>query len=160
MADQFERLAADIIAAINRINTSVQKLSTYISANTYSLGDGYVTEIAGIAALISGISIATELIGNMTTSSSLSGTMFVQQLTGLVAAIGAATADLENSLELISSAVESSGVSGSIMGIGWPILIAGSSVSASLGSSSMPVEKTLIGSSIGTTTGVAAKLWS
>lgn len=91
---QIERSVVNIIAALNRINASIQKTSVYISANTYALGDGYVINTVGVGGTLGILGITTLGVGSV----------------GGISEVLAEPGALDSQPELISSADSVSGV--------------------------------------------------
>lgn len=180
MSDQRNTLAAMIVAAIDRVNTSIQKTATYISANSFTLIGNGLAESAGVSALLGFLGVVTLVPGISTVSGGASGSLEVEtELIGALAAQSGEAGDLDILTGLGSSIVEISGIgaalgilevssdfSGLISAISGAsavrlntILMAGESDGVGVGSAELDVLVELAGISAGTTSGASSYMW-
>lgn len=79
--DQIERSVAAIIAAINRVNTSLQRMSTY--ENIIRLGTAAINEVVSVGGALGFLNVSTVLRGIAAGTTAADGTMKVsKQLAG------------------------------------------------------------------------------
>ena len=180
MADQTERIAVDIIAAINRINASVQGLSTYISGHSYAFGTTGVVESDGVSALLAGIAIDVELISSIAATSAASGHIeVIMELVGSAVAASTSAGDLYLAIDLpegstgeLSSVIgdlvrgraltSSSTIAAALVGIlsgDVHLKIRAASAAAAIAEANINITNQLAGSSVGVLAGTSAKLW-
>lgn len=101
--DRFNYYGESILTAIRAVNTSIQKTQSYIDANTFTLGEGSVVEIAGASGAIGGVAIDVELQGSVAASSTVLGDMKASHLMGASNAASGATATLVVPTNLVGS---------------------------------------------------------
>ncbi len=77
MADFWITQVNRIVTAINKVNTSVQKLGDYISANTYALGTASVIETVAVSAILASTKIIRTLIGSAASVATIVGALNV-----------------------------------------------------------------------------------
>lgn len=137
MADRVNVHHAELLAALQAINTSIQKLSTYLdgSAN-YSLGQGSVVEIAGASGAIGGVAVDIELQGSVTAASNVTGTVTDSFLVGSVSAVSSVVGNLVVPTNLVGSVSAISSATLAAMGDNREVLV-GSVTAASSASGAM-----------------------
>ena len=161
MADQIERSVAAIIAALNKINTSIQKTEGYVDQNSYAFGMATATEVIGVGGAIAGIAVETELIGTIAASCTTVGAMadMVKSIAGSIDAAGVTEAELKTITELIGD-LSSTAVLIGVFSDATILLEAVAVALSATDGSNLLVDTELIGTSVGVTTGAAAKLWT
>lgn len=121
--DQLIALTDRIVAAINRVNTSIQKTQTYIDANTFPLIGQGTAETAGVSGMLGILEVLTELgqalIIEIAATSGVEGSLDSQP--GCVGSVVAesnviASSDLDSTIKLVGSTDEIFSISGNLTG--------------------------------------------
>ena len=100
-----------IVDAINKVNTSIQKLGDYVDYNTYNLNADAITEISSVSAILASVEITTLLRGLTASIGSTTGVLnVVTNLIGNLAAAGGGSASLD--VALILGSGSTAGISG------------------------------------------------
>lgn len=159
MADQFERAVVSIIAALDRINTSIQKTATYKAGNLLTLGNGYTIETVGVGGALGGIEVDTELIGSLTGAAILLSYLEVlTELIGITEGACIVVGALDTEPELLGAIVADATMAGRVEGTSY-LMIGSSTGAAEIVSTELEVDTELIGSSVGEASGAAAYMW-
>ncbi|GAF94203.1 unnamed protein product [marine sediment metagenome] len=152
MADQIERSVAALIAVLKQINTSIQRTSVYISANSPILGVDGVVQTSGASGTLGDLGILAFIASSATEDAAVSGTLEMDiELVGSVPGSLSVSGGLDTQSELISSSIAASSVGGSMdaqPGFGEASVIEIASASAELGTLDLDLE--LVGSVAGT----------
>lgn len=77
MSDQLIELTNRIVTALNKINTSIQKLGDYVTANSYALGTASVVEVVAVSAIEASTKIITTLISSVASAATTVGALRV-----------------------------------------------------------------------------------
>lgn len=157
---QIETAVAAIIAAINRVNKTMQETTGYRDEHIILLG-GVAPQIVGVGGALAGLPIETELIGTIAASCTTTGAMagLIKSIAGALSAAGTTAAELKTITELIGSLSSAPTVAG-VFSDATILLKAVTAALADIDGSNLEVITTLVGTSAGTTSGVAAKLWT
>lgn len=159
--DQRERIGAAIVAAINAVNTSIQKTQTYKDGNIFRLATDAVVEVAGASAIeasTKSLEVSTELIADDTAGvSTVANTpLDSQPRCYSEAAVGEATAEgiLNVSTKLYGSAGGQGGGEARMGGV-TRLLVGDDTAGAGGADAVFEIERILIGSAAGNSAGVA-----
>ena len=77
MADFWITQVDRLVTAINKINTSIQKLGDYVSQNTYAFGTASVIETVAVSAILASTKISITLIGSIASVATILGALNV-----------------------------------------------------------------------------------
>lgn len=115
MSDQRNTIAAAILAAIDRVNRSIQRTQTYIDANTFPLIGQGTAETAGSSGTLSFLGVITVMPGITSASSNVEGDLDIsKELTSSVGGVSDIDASLDSQPGLGSSVIEISGAGGAL----------------------------------------------
>jgi len=158
--DQIERIAASLLAALNKINTSIQKSKTYKDGNLITLGSLSAIQTIAVSGVLGGVAVETELIGSSTPASGVANAAVnvLTELLGPIGITGNVAGIVDTMQQFISNTTAITGVSGLLEGT--TRLMASISNGATITAAEFQIETELIGACDGTSSGAAAYMWT
>lgn len=158
---QIATAVAMIIDAIGKVNKSIQESTGYIEQHIIILGQAAAIQIVGVAGAIAGLPVATKLRGAIAAACTTAAAM-ADIIKGLKSSADGVSDLTSSELVNINKLISSSAALVTLEGVfsdATILMAASETIASEVIAAPLVVATQLVGTSDGTVTGVAAKLW-